>query len=156
MVAVLNPDMEFKVRANGEWNKDFGMEEGVAKAGGPNIKVEEAGTYLITLDPNPDAPALTIEKMTVWGVVGSFEASGWQDGKDVPMTEKELGVWVSDPVAFAAGNEFKVRADGAWTVNFGVDDGVIAQGGSNVKVEADGTYVVTLDLNAKTLTIAAQ
>ena len=153
VVAVLSPETEFKVRANKEWKKDFGMEEGVAKAGGPNIKVEEAGTYLITLDPNPDAPALTIEKMTVWGVVGSFEASGWADGKDIPMTEKETGVWVSDPVTFAAGNEFKVRADGGWTVNFGLKDGVIAQDGDNVKVEADGTYVVTLDLNAKTLTL---
>ena len=114
------------------------------------------GTYLITLDANEDAPALTATKMAVWGVVGSFEASGWADGNDVAMTEKELGVWVSDPVTLAAGNEFKVRADGAWTVNFGVNDGVIAQDGSNVPVEADGTYVVTLDLNAKTLTIAAQ
>ena len=154
VVAVLNPDMEFKVRANGEWNKDFGMEEGVAKAGGPNIKVEEAGTYLITLDPNPDAPALTVEKMAVWGVVGSFEASGWN--ADVAMTEKEPGVWVSDPVALAAGNEFKVRANNDWTVNFGLNDGVLAQDGGNVKVEADGTYVVTLDINAKTLTFAAE
>ena len=154
VVAVLNPDMEFKVRANGEWNKDFGMEEGVAKAGGPNIKVEEAGTYLITLDPNPDAPALTVEKMAVWGVVGSFEASGWN--ADVAMTEKEPGVWVSDPVALAAGNEFKVRANNDWTVNFGLNDGVLAQDGGNLKVEADGTYVITLDLNENTLTFAAE
>ena len=154
VVAVLSPETEFKVHANKEWKKDFGMEEGVAKAGGPNIKVEEAGTYLITLDPNPDAPALTIEKMAVWGVIGSFEASGWN--ADVAMTETETGVWVSEPVALAAGNEFKVRANNDWTVNFGVNDGVIAQDGGNVPVEADGTYVVTLDLNAKTLTIAAQ
>ena len=154
VVAVLNPDMEFKVRANGEWNKDFGMEEGVAKAGGPNIKVEEAGAYLLTLDPNPDAPALTVEKMAVWGVVGSFEASGWN--ADVAMTEKEPGVWVSDPVALAAGNEFKVRANNDWTVNFGLNDGVLAQDGGNLKVEADGTYVITLDLNENTLTFAAE
>ena len=156
VVLVLKAGEEFKVRANGEWKKDFGITDGAAAAGGSNIAVEEDGTYLVTLDPNPDAPALTIEKMAVWGVVGSFEASGWADGKDIPMTEKETGVWVSEPVALAAGNEFKVRADGGWTVNFGVNDGVIAQDGGNVPVEADGTYVVTLDLNAKTLTIAAQ
>ena len=154
VVAVLSPETEFKVRANKEWKKDFGMEEGVAKAGGPNIKVEEAGTYLITLDPNPDAPALTIEKMAVWGVIGSFEASGWN--ADVAMTEKEPGVWVSDPVALAAGNEFKVRANNDWTVNFGLNDGVLAQDGGNLKVEADGTYVITLDLNENTLTFAAE
>ncbi len=155
-VAVIKAETEFKVRANGEWKKDFGMEEGAAKAGGPNIKAEEDGTYLVTLDPNPDAPVLTVEKMAVWGVVGSFEASGWADGKDVAMTETELGVWVSDPVALAAGNEYKVRADGGWAVNYGVDDGVATRDGGNVKVEADGTYVITLDLNALTLTAAAQ
>ena len=155
-VAVIKADTEFKVRANGEWKKDFGLEEGAAKAGGPNIKAEEDGTYLVTLDPNPDAPVLTVEKMAVWGVVGSFEASGWADGKDVAMTETELGVWVSDPVALAAGNEYKVRADGGWAVNYGVDDGVATRDGGNVKVEADGTYVITLDLNALTLTAAAQ
>lgn len=155
-VAVIKAETEFKVRANGEWKKDFGVEEGAAKAGGPNIKAEEDGTYLVTLDPNPDAPVLTVEKMAVWGVVGSFEASGWADGKDVAMTETELGVWVSDPVALAAGNEYKVRADGGWAVNYGVDDGVATRDGGNVKVEADGTYVITLDLNALTLTAAAQ
>lgn len=155
-VAVIKAETEFKVRANGEWKKDFGMEEGAAKAGGPNIKAEEDGTYLVTLDPNPDAPVLTVEKMAVWGVVGSFEASGWADGKDVAMTETELGVWVSDPVALAAGNEYKVRADGGWAVNYGVDGGVATRDGGNVKVEADGTYVITLDLNALTLTAAAQ
>ncbi len=155
-VAVIKADTEFKVRANGEWKKDFGLEEGAAKAGGPNIKAEEDGTYLVTLDPNPDAPALTVEKMAVWGVVGSFETSLWADGNDVAMAETELGVWVSEPVALAAGNEFKVRADGGWAVNYGVDDGVATRDGANLKVEADGTYVITLDLNALTLIAAAQ
>ena len=154
VVLVLKAGEEFKVRANGEWKKDFGITDGAAAAGGSNIAVEEDGTYLVTLDPNPDAPALTVEKMAVWGVIGSFEASAWN--ADVAMTETETGVWVSEPVALAAGNEFKVRANNDWTVNFGVNDGVIAQDGGNVPVEADGTYVVTLDLNAKTLTIAAQ
>ena len=158
-VAVIKAGTEFKVRANGEWKKDFGFEEeglaaGVATAGGKNIKAAEDGTYLVTLDPNPDAPALTVEKMTVWGVVGSFEASGWN--ADVAMTEKELGVWVSEPVTLAAGNEFKVRANNDWIVNFGVNDGVIAQDGNNVLVEADGTYVITLNLNDNTLVAAAE
>ena len=157
-VVVLKVDNEYKVRANGEWKKNYGFdEEGNTKLDGQtNGKITEDGTYLITLDANEDAPALTATKMAVWGVVGSFEASGWADGNDVAMTEKELGVWVSDPVTLAAGNEFKVRADGAWAVNYGADDGVATRDGGNVKVEADGTYVVTLDLNTLTLTAAAQ
>ena len=159
-VAVIKADTEFKVRANGEWKKDFGFEDeglaaGVATAGGKNIKIAEDGTYLVTLDPNPDAPALTITKMEAWGVVGSFAASNWgNDGADVAMTEKELGIWVSDPVELKAGELFKVRADGAWAVNFGAKDGAAVRDGDNITVEADGNYVVTLDLNAMTLTFA--
>lgn len=158
-VVVLKAGNEFKVRANGGWDKNYGFEAdglfaGTATKGGSNIMAAEDGTFLVVLDPNEEAPVLTIEKMTVWGVVGSFEASGWADGNDVAMTETEVGVWVSAPVTMAAGNDFKVRANGDWTVNFGLTDDVAAQDGGNLKVEADGTYIVTLDLNAGTLTFA--
>ncbi len=152
VVLVLKAGEEFKVRANKEWKKDVGITEGAAAFGGGNVVAEADGTYLITLDPNAETPALTVDKMEVWGVIGSFEASGWN--ADVAMTEKETGVWESEPVAFAAGNEFKVRANNDWTVNFGLKDGVATQDGDNVKVEADGTYIVTLNVNEKTLTFA--
>ena len=68
------------------------------------------------------------------------------------MTEKELGVWVSDPVTFKAGDQFKVRMNGEWILDFGITDNVMSVKGKDVKVEADGNYIVTLDLNAGTLT----
>ena len=148
---VLHAGEEFKVRANGEWKKDFGWTEGVTAAGGGNLTVEEDGTYLVVLDPNEDAPALTVEKMT-WTVIGGFEASGWN--ADVAMTETEPGVWVSEPIAFAAGDEFKVRGNNDWTVNFGITEEAVVQDGGNVKVEEAGNYIVTLDLNNMTLTFA--
>ena len=147
---VLKAGEEFKVRANGEWKKDFGLNEGVAEAGGGNIVVEEDGTYLVILDPNPEAPALTVEKMT-WALIGGIGGTSWDT--DFALTEKEPGVWVSDPIELHAGEEFKVRANADWTVNFGLDEeGAPVQDGANVKVEADGNYVVTLDLVNKTLT----
>ena len=159
-VVALKAGDNFKVRANGEWKKDFGFEdenlfEGTATAGGKNIVVPEGadGTYLVTLDPNEEAPSLKIEKMEVWGVVGSFAASGWADGNDVAMTEKEPGVWVSEPVALNAGDQFKVRANGTWDVNFGITEEELVQDGANVAVEADGNYIVTLDLVNRTLTL---
>ena len=149
---VLKAGEEFKVRADADWALNYGLTEGVAAAGGDNITVEEDGTYLVKLDPNPEAPALTVEKL-VWTVIGGFEASGWAN--DVAMTETEPGVWVSEPFAMKAGDEFKVRGNADWIVNFGITEGAVVQDGGNVKVEADGNYVVTLDLNNLTLTFEA-
>ena len=86
----------------------------------------------------------------MWGVIGSFAGSDW--ATDVAMTENELGIWVSEPIALAAGNEFKVRANNDWAVNFGLTDGELLMGGKNVTVEADGNYIVTLNLIERTLT----
>ena len=166
----LKAGQNFKVRQGASWSNNYGMKDGETVFDGPNVVVPADDTYTVRYDDNtktlsffnqegvlPEAaPKAETEAEDVWGVVGSFEASGWADGNDVAMTEKELGVWVSDPVTLAAGNEFKVRADGAWAVNYGADDGVATRDGGNVKVEADGTYVVTLDLNTLTLTAAAQ
>ena len=149
IVIYLTTDNAFKVRADADWALNYGITEGVTEAGGKDIKVEEDGTYLIILDPNPEAPALTVEKLTItaWGVVGSFAGSNWgNDGADVVMTEKEPGVWVSEAFALKAGDLFKVRADGAWDINYGVTEDVVLVDGENITVEADGNYIVTLDL----------
>ena len=68
------------------------------------------------------------------------------------MTEIAEGVWESDPIALKAGDEFKVRANADWAVNFGITEGATVQDGGNIKVEADGTYVITLDLSVPALT----
>lgn len=149
---VLKAGEELKVRADADWALNYGITDGATVAGGENVKIEEDGTYLVTLDPNEEAPALTVEKMT-WTVIGGFEASAWST--DVAMTETEAGVWASEPIALKAGDEFKVRGNADWTVNFGITDGAVVQDGANVKVEAEGNYVVTLDLINMTLTFAA-
>ncbi|MDR2823945.1 MAG: SusE domain-containing protein [Prevotellaceae bacterium] len=42
---------EIKFRLNEDWDDgNWGGEDGVAKAGGSNIKIADAGTYLVTLD----------------------------------------------------------------------------------------------------------
>ena len=119
----------------------------------------------VTKNPNPAAkpaeaaPKAETEAEDVWGVVGSFEASGWADGKDIAMKEKEAGLWVSDPVEMKADDQYKVRANGKWDKNYGFDEegNTKADGQTNGKVEADGTYIVTLDLtnpDAPVLSIA--
>ncbi len=157
---------EFKVRLNKDWTTNYGVN---CEANGANIVVPADDTYTVTLNLNdytltfvnqegilPEAapaeePAEGEAVADTWGVVGSFEASGWADGNDIAMTEKEPGLWVSAPVELKAGDEFKVRANGKWDKNYGAE---CAEGGDNIKVEADGTYIVTLNLNDMTLTFA--
>ena len=138
---------EFKVRANGEWKKDFGAN---CVAGGDNIVVEADGVYIVTLDLNAETLTFAEKGPDVWTVIGGFEGSSWST--DINMTEIAEGVWESDPIALKAGDEFKVRANADWAVNFGITEGATVQDGGNIKVEADGTYVITLDLSVPALT----
>lgn len=61
-------------------------------------------------DPeNPEDPDQPEVKENLWGVIGSFAASAW--GADIYMAEFPAGsgIWISTPIAFAAGDEFKLR-----------------------------------------------
>ncbi len=148
-VVNLKDGAEFKLRANGDWKLNYGLDEDGAPTldGQTNFKAEFGdGAYVIDFYLGDDGVEIGYGKSS-WGVIGSFEGSSW--GTDVMMTEKEPGVYVSEPIALKAGDEFKVRADGDWAVNFGLD---MEMGGKNISVEADGNYVVTLDLVNMTLT----
>ena len=153
----MKADDEYKVRANGEWKKNYGFDEaGATKADGQtNGKVAADGTYIVTLDLRDEAaPALTIaeKQPDTFAVIGAICGTTWD--KDFAMTEVEPGVWKSEALELHAGEEFKVRANGAWDLSYGLDDGVAnPDNGTNVKVDADGTYIVVLDLNAMTLTL---
>ena len=169
----LHAGEEFKVRQGASWDVNYGMKDGVTVAGGmDNAKVPADDVYTITIDTNipelkfvnqdgilPEAAPADENEVETWGVVGSFEASGWADGQDIPMKEKEAGLWVSDPVEMKADDQYKVRANGKWDKNYGFDEegNTKADGQTNGKVEADGTYIVTLDLtnpDAPVLSIA--
>jgi len=147
---------EFKVRANGAWDVNYGVTDGATVAGGDNLKVEADGTYIVTLDlTDPEAPVLSFaeKEPDVWTVIGGICGSSWDE--DFAMTEVEPGVWQSAALELKAGEEFKCRANADWAVNMGVTDGAAVQDGGNVKVEADGTYVITLNLNEATLVYGA-
>ncbi len=66
-------------------------------------------------------------------VIGAFDGHAWDF--DAPMTETD-GKWVSEPIAFAAGDEFKVRKGLSWDEAYPAD---------NFKVENAGTFSVVLD-----------
>ena len=89
-----------------------------------------------------------------YGVIGSFAGSGW--GTDVAMTGSEYGPYVAS-VTFAAGDEWKIRLDGAWDVSFGWDNldlDNVPEGAfedpenGNIKATVAGTYQIKLNFSA--------
>lgn len=83
-----------------------------------------------------------------YGLVGSFASSGWADGKDTAMTG-ENGTYTGE-LTLNAGEEVKVRADGAWSYNWGAaavksaPEGAFDLSGDNIKCSVAGTYVFTI------------
>ena len=145
----------WKIRHNHDWADNFGGKfEALdtpfeAVAGGDNIDCGE-GEFVVTFDP----AAATISVSTafpenIWSVIGSFEASNWNNDVKMTLQEGVYNMWISDPISFKAGDEFKVRFNRDWGINRGADctleygmtaDGVLD--GANIKVPADGTYTV--------------
>lgn len=72
-----------------------------------------------------------------YGIIGSFEGSGWET--DVAMEKTGDSKWTGEITA-KAGDELKVRADGAWNNSWGEGEG-------NVVITEDGTYEITIVFN---------
>ena len=91
------------------------------------------------------------------GVCG--ELTGWADGADIVMNfDDEKQVFWAD-VEFPAEGGFKLRADGAWTIQWGAAaEGAAAtegllDGSANIKAPA-GNYRLYVNLNKTRLTTA--
>lgn len=81
-----------------------------------------------------------------WTLIGTIDGTNWK--KDFPMIEAESGVWTSASLPVKAGDEFKFRANGEWTVNVGQD---FLQDGKNYGAELTGDCVFTLNFNEQTV-----
>jgi hypothetical protein len=142
---------------------DLGLKEGVAT----DLEVRLAANYYtngavysptlpLTVTPykyvcNPPAGS------NKWGIVGSA-AIDWNT--DAPMRYNCTTNTFDITRALNVG-EFKFRADGGWTLNYGnssssstATGGALVQGSNdNIKITTAGTYTIKLDLNAMTYSI---
>ncbi|MGI4875020.1 MAG: SusE domain-containing protein [Janthinobacterium lividum] len=87
-----------------------------------------------------------------WAIIGP---AGVDWNTDVPMKYNCTTNTFDVTMALKA-DEFKFRADKAWTLNYGSNTstgGALVAGGSNIKVATAGTYTIKLDLNTMTYTI---
>jgi len=145
VIALTNKSL--KIRLNNDWAVNYGDKgaDGVLDAGGDNIAIPAAGTYLVTVDFK--TMKYTVEVYKAWGVVGSATPNGW-DGPDAKFIPTGVDkVFYLDAITLKAG-EIKFRFNDAWDVNYGDkgNDGILETGGDNIVVKA-GTYSITLDLS---------
>jgi len=149
----------WKVRFDAGWDVNYGgttpAEVGQfvqAVPGGDNVNL--AGTFKVVLNTNNG----TLGTLA-YGLVGSIASLGFGWNEDFPMNLGTDGKWYSIPVALTTSDEFKIRKDAAWDVNFGgtyaaAEEAFAAEaGGANIKVDADGTYMVVYDPAAATITL---
>lgn len=131
--------------ARGSWDENWGDDnaDGTLDPGGANIIAAVAGYYKL----NVDLVALTHTAVrTEWGVIGTATPGGWD--VSTPMTyDVEAQTW-SVTMDLAA-DEFKFRANDAWDINYGDNEGngTLQQDGANILVPAAGNYTITLELN---------
>ncbi len=132
---------EFKFRANGNWDYNFGSDaaDGQLQVGGANIAVANAGEYAVTLDLS--VPNEYTYSANRWGVIGGATPGGWD--ADTFMTWDAVNKVFTVTLEMTA-DEWKFRANGGWVVNLGGDIGALTAGGSNMAVAA-GNYTITLD-----------
>ncbi|MEZ0486301.1 SusE domain-containing protein [Fibrella aquatica] len=143
---------DIKIRQNNDWAVNYGGTAGKLSAGGDNIKITTAGTYLLVADLKATGLKYTLTATKAWGLVGDATPNGW-DGPDQafrPDLTKD-GVWTLTGVKLKVG-EFKVRADNKWDTNYGDDgaNGSLELNGANLKVAAAGTYDITIDFTTAT------
>lgn len=148
----------FKFNPDTDWlGKDFGLggtlEKNVAdngivtytgKAnGGGNIKPDVDGLYYVEI--NFATKDMTLTYMSTIGIIGGF--NGW--GESLALTPSaDFRTWVSAPVEFPAGCEWKFRANNDWAHNWGTDASALVFNGGNIVTAEAGTYIVTFNCSS--------
>ncbi len=167
-------DTEMKFRADAAWDLKWGVD---CAQGGDNIPVP-AGQYRVYFNPatgliefnakaygteedtgagtgtgtTPEGPVTEPDR---WGVVGTI--TGWGGEADLYMSEVGENLFVRNGVTVTADDQFKIRFNNDWAVNYGAagdvepfavtvgEELVLAAGGKNLSAPA-GTYDIYFNI----------
>ena len=179
-------DGEMKFRTDDMWDVSFGYDDksGYLTEQGDNI-LYTAGQYRLYLNMNnlsaisyefnaeaygteenagqwdPWAEEPQPEPVYGWALIGEF--NGWNG--DAMMTEVQPGQWEIKEFPLEAGQQWKLRKDGSWDVNYGgpgdVEPYEIAVGqtfkatsyGKNMAVSTSGMYDIYFNENKETILV---
>lgn len=131
--------------------------------GSVNLKTPVSKNHLYWAEVNLVQLTYSISCLNTLSVIGS--GNGWNLETATALTpSKDLKVWTAKDVVI--GDEFKINANGAWTISFSgtqLEDATGKQvykvnkqdGGDNLKATA-GTYDVTVDFSAWPYTVTLE
>ncbi len=123
--------------------------------GNLSLPLADANIYEITVN----TVVMTVDQKAIGKVLGlSGTFNNWGEAAaDAPFAYDYMSsTWKTGVVTLEAGQEIKVRADGAWTTNWGtsgknstaVPGGIeLAAGGDNLTVPESGNFIVVLHAN---------
>ena len=141
---------QFKVRQGASWDVNFGQE---GKRDGDKMAVDEDGYYFVKLVVNDDLSEviITLGKTSfhAWSVIGAVFGTNWDADFEMEI-QNDGKTYKYAGAQLKANDEFKVRQGHNWDNNYGV--GGVA-GGDNFKVEADGTYTIVFDSETGMITL---
>lgn len=145
----------FKFNPDTDWTgKDIGVAGVLAEStdadgntvytgtanGSGNINTPVAGLYYAEINYSTKEFKLTY--MSTIGIIGGF--NGW--GESIALTPgADFRTWTSDVVEFPANCEWKLRANDAWSFNWGTDAAALVFNGGNIVTAEAGKYIVTFD-----------
>ena len=158
-VQQFSANSEFKmIPTSGSWDGDWGEDPNnpgkIIQDGEQNIKVANAGTYLVIVDFNTQS--FHLENITTMNMVGSH--NGWNNADaNQAMYTSGNGIFTKIQT-FDANAEFKmVPVSGSWDNDWGEDPNnsgkLVKDGEQNIKVSSAGTYMVSLDFNTLSFTL---
>lgn len=158
-VQIFNANDQFKFLPtsgtyDGDWGEDPSNPGKIVQDGEQNIKITDAGSYLVTIDYNTLSYSLT--NVTTLFAVGSHNNWNNTDASQELYTSGN-GVFTK-VMTFDAGAEFKFLPNsGSWAGDTGEDPAnpgsIINDGESNISVADAGTYVVTVDFTTLTFNL---
>ena len=149
---------EYKFTPEPDWNESYGDVDGDGMLDNEpdnNIQSTATGYHRIQLNFNE----LTYTQTpTEWGLIGSATATGWDSDTDFTVDPETNLLTILAQLGAGEEMEFKFRANDAWDINFGDNDGdgSLEYNGGNLSVDEAGMYLITLDLTGPTPTYSLE
>ena len=186
---------QFKFRQDKAWTVNLGGDFGgmdtdfPVTQDGANIIVGTEGVYDLFVDPSAGTAKVTAaagvkvstkigadepedEKPSVWSLIGTIGGTSWDT--DIDLSNVEGDKWIARAITVTAEDEFKIRADHDWTLNYGGPEAnskstinpedpydvykpvigtAFAAGDKNIQIGVAGVYDITLNYSADGSTI---